>query len=206
MIKNLFIPLVLAWCIMLTGCGNKHIDNEALEDEFENAPEWVLIGHEKGIFSAVGSARIGKSGMQFAKTAALAQARNELARQLSVKVESLVNNFVLQTGLEVELTDHLGYEAHDPVCRGSGNTRNGYTPKTVTTEIGPVELRVPRDRTGTFEPVTVLNHQRRLDGLSGNVISLYAKRLTTAGVSAPGKLTRASPTLTAASSGPPVEV
>ena len=86
---------------------------------------------------------------------------------------------VLQRGLEVELTDHLGYEPHDPVGRGSGNTRNGYTPKTVTTEIGPVELAVPRDRDGSFTPVTVPKHQRRLDGLSGNVISLYAKGLTT---------------------------
>src|SRR5688572_6719622 len=53
---------------------------------------------------------------------------------------------VLQTGLEVETTDHLGYERHDPAGRGSGNSRNGSHPKTVTTEIGQVELRVPRDR------------------------------------------------------------
>jgi transposase-like protein len=86
---------------------------------------------------------------------------------------------VLQTGLEVELADHLGYEAYDPAGRGSGNSRNGSYPKTVTTEIGEVELRVPRDRNGTFEPVTVPKYERRLDGLSGNVISLYAKGMTT---------------------------
>lgn len=91
---------------------------------------------------------------------------------------------VLQTGLEVEMTEHLGYEAHDPDGRGSGNSRNGYTPKTVTTEIGQVDLSVPRDRRGTFEPVTVPKHQRRLDGLSGNVISLYAKGLTTGEIQA----------------------
>ena len=91
---------------------------------------------------------------------------------------------VLQTGLEVEMTQHLGYEAHDPAGRGSGNTRNGYSPKRVTTEIGPVELRVPRDRAGTFSPVTIPKHQRRLDGLSGNVISLYAKGLTTGEIQA----------------------
>src|SRR4051794_29083174 len=62
---------------------------------------------------------------------------------------------VLQTGREVELAHHLGYEPYDPAGRGSGNSRNGSTPKTVTTEIGEVELRVPRDRNGTFEPVTV---------------------------------------------------
>jgi putative transposase len=86
---------------------------------------------------------------------------------------------VLQTGLEVEMADHLGYGPYDPAGRGSGNSRNGGYDKTVTTEIGEVELRVPRDRQGTFAPVTVPKYQRRLDGLSGNVISLYAKGLTT---------------------------
>lgn len=91
---------------------------------------------------------------------------------------------VLQTGLEVELSEHLGYEAYDPAGRGSGNSRNGSYPKTVATEIGEVELRVPRDRNGTFEPVTVPKHARRLDGLNGNVISLYAKGLTTGDIQA----------------------
>lgn len=91
---------------------------------------------------------------------------------------------VLQTGLEVEMTSHLGYEPHAAEGRGSGNSRNGHTPKTVTTEVGQVELAVPRDRAGTFEPVTVPKHQRRLDGLSGNVISLYAKGLTTGEIQA----------------------
>jgi putative transposase len=91
---------------------------------------------------------------------------------------------VLQTGLEVELADHLGYEPYDPAGRGSGNSRNGSYPKTVTTEIGEVDLRVPRDRNGTFEPVTVPKFERRLDGLSGNVISLYAKGMTTGDIQA----------------------
>ena len=86
---------------------------------------------------------------------------------------------VLQTGLEVELTDYLGYEPHDPAGRGSGNSRNGTSRKTVTTDVGDVELAIPRDRNGTFEPQTVPKHQRRLDGLTGNVISLYAKGMTT---------------------------
>ncbi len=68
---------------------------------------------------------------------------------------------VLQTGLEVEMTEHLGYERHAPEGRGSGNSRNGTTPKRVTTEIGEVDLRVPRDRAGTFEPATVPKHRRR---------------------------------------------
>jgi putative transposase len=91
---------------------------------------------------------------------------------------------VLQTGLEVEMADHLGYERHDPAGRGSGNSRNGVYPKTVTTEIGDVELAMPRDRNASFEPVTVPKGARRLDGLSGNVISLYAKGLTTGDIQA----------------------
>ncbi len=91
---------------------------------------------------------------------------------------------VLQTGLEVEMSQHLGYDRHAVEGRGSGNSRNGTTPKTVTTEIGQVRLDVPRDRAGTFDPVTVPKHQRRLEGLSGNVISLYAKGLTTGEIQA----------------------
>lgn len=59
---------------------------------------------------------------------------------------------VLQAGLDVEMAEHLGYEPYESVGRGSGNSRNGSYPKTVKTDIGPVELRVPRDREGTFEP------------------------------------------------------
>src|SRR3954469_4255444 len=91
---------------------------------------------------------------------------------------------VLQTGLEVELSDHLGYEPHAVEGRGSGNSRNGSYPKTVTTDVGPVELRVPRDRNATFDPVTVPKGQRRLDGLNANVISLYAKGMTTGDIQA----------------------
>ena len=86
---------------------------------------------------------------------------------------------VLQTGLEVEMADHLGYGPHERAGRGSGNSRNGAYDKTVVTEIGEVGLRIPRDRQGTFEPTVVPKYQRRLDGLAGNVISLYAKGLTT---------------------------
>src|SRR6478672_3270907 len=77
---------------------------------------------------------------------------------------------VLQRGLEVEMADHLGYEPHAVAGRGSGNSRNGSYPKTVTTEIGKVNLRVPRDRNASFDPVTVPKGERRLDGLAANVI------------------------------------
>jgi transposase-like protein len=86
---------------------------------------------------------------------------------------------VLETGLAAELTDHLGYEPHALEGRGSGNSRNGSFAKTVTTEIGEVPIRVPRDRNGTFDPKLVPHGTRRLDGLEAQVISLYASGLTT---------------------------
>ena len=85
---------------------------------------------------------------------------------------------VLETGLNAELTEHLGYERHARDGGGT-NARNGSFPKTLTTEIGEVPIRVPRDRDGTFEPVLVPHGQRRLDGLEAQVISLYANGLTT---------------------------
>ena len=68
---------------------------------------------------------------------------------------------VLERGLAAELTGHLGYEKGDPAGRGSANSRNGTTPKTLATEIGPVPLSVPRDRDGSFEPRLVPKGSRR---------------------------------------------
>src|SRR6476646_8522115 len=92
---------------------------------------------------------------------------------------------VLETALNEELTEHLGYDKHDPAGRDSGNIRNGTRPKTVLTEAsGHVEIDVPRDRAGTFEPQIVRKRQRRLNGVDEMVISLYAKGLTTGEISA----------------------
>ena len=82
------------------------------------------------------------------------------------------------------MAGHLGCERHAVEGRGSGNSRNGFASRRAATEIGEVDLRVPRDRAGTFEPVAVPKHCRRLEGLSGNVISLYAKGLTTGEIQA----------------------
>src|SRR5579872_6322875 len=71
---------------------------------------------------------------------------------------------LMERMLEAEMTEHLGFERNAAEGRGSGNSRNGHTSKTVTTESGPVELRIPRDRAGTFEPVLVPKHVRRLEG------------------------------------------
>jgi putative transposase len=85
---------------------------------------------------------------------------------------------VLEAGLAVELTDHLGYEKHDRVGHGSGNSRNGSTPKRLGTEIGDIELATPRDRNGVFEPRLVPKGQRRVGGLSDMIISLYSGGMT----------------------------
>jgi putative transposase len=85
---------------------------------------------------------------------------------------------VLERGLDAELTDHLGYERGDPAGRGSPNSRNGTTPKTVASEVGPLPLEVPRDRASSFEPRLVPKGERRLAGLDDMIISLYAGGMT----------------------------
>lgn len=85
---------------------------------------------------------------------------------------------VLERALVEELTDHLGYEVGDQAGQGSGNSRNGYTPKTLLTEAGAVGLDVPRDRNGTHEPKIVRKGQRRLDGIDKIVIGLYGHGMT----------------------------
>jgi putative transposase len=85
---------------------------------------------------------------------------------------------VLERGLQAELSDHLGYEKGDPAGRGSPNSRNGSTPKTLLTDVGDVPLSVPRDRAATFEPRLVAKGQRRAGGLDEMIISLYAGGMT----------------------------
>ncbi|WP_414988684.1 IS256 family transposase [Aeromicrobium sp.] len=89
---------------------------------------------------------------------------------------------VLETSLEAEMTEHLGYEKH--AVSASDNARNGTRSKTVLTEVGPVQIEVPRDRDGSFEPKIVKKRQRRLDGIDEIVLSLTARGLTTGEVAA----------------------
>ena len=91
---------------------------------------------------------------------------------------------LVESALEGELTDHLGYDRHDAAGRDGGNSRNGHRAKTVLTEVGPVDIEVPRDRDGSFEPKIVAKRQRRLSGVDELVISLSAKGLTTGEVQA----------------------
>src|SRR5918912_54469 len=86
---------------------------------------------------------------------------------------------VLETALEAEMTEHLGYDKHDPMGRNGGNSRNGTRTKTVVTEIGPVDIEVPRDRQSSFAPAIVRKRQRRLAGVDEIVLSLTARGLTT---------------------------
>lgn len=89
---------------------------------------------------------------------------------------------ILESALEGEITDHLGHEKHERA--GTGNTRNGTRAKTVVTEVGPVEIEVPRDREGSFEPQIVRKRQRRLTGVDEMVLSLSARGLTHGEISA----------------------
>ena len=91
---------------------------------------------------------------------------------------SQVTKAVLERALAEEMTGHLGYEKHDPVGRGSGNSRNGTTGKTLLTDVGAVDLAVPRDRNGSFEPQIVRKGQTRLEGFNDRIIALYARGMT----------------------------
>ena len=86
--------------------------------------------------------------------------------------------------MEVELTDHLGYEPHQEPPGGAGNTRNGSTPKTLITEQGEVRINTPRDRAGTFEPQIVRKRQRRFEGFDDKILALYSRGLSTRDIEA----------------------
>ncbi|MGH3849194.1 MAG: IS256 family transposase, partial [Pseudonocardiaceae bacterium] len=97
-------------------------------------------------------------------------------------VDGLLNRMtraVLERALETEMTHELGYERGDPSGAGSGNSRNGYSQKTVSTPNGPVTLSVPRDRNGAFEPKIVPKRARRLGQIDEMILSLYARGMTT---------------------------
>ena len=91
---------------------------------------------------------------------------------------------VVERALEVEITDHLGYEPHREPPGGAGNTRNGSTSKTLQTEHGPVEVRTPRDRAGSFEPRLVKKRQRRFEGFDEKILALYARGMSTRDIEA----------------------
>jgi len=115
--------------------------------------------------------------------------REELKKLLKTKgVKSLddfnafmrdISKEVVETILDGELTDHLGYEKHDQKSKTTDNTRNGFTPKTLKSKYGEIDLEVPRDRKSEFEPQVIKKRQKDISGLEEKIISLYAKGMTT---------------------------
>jgi putative transposase len=91
---------------------------------------------------------------------------------------------LVERAMEVELTDHLGYEPHREPPGGTGNTRNGSTRKRLATEHGPVEIQAPRDRDGSFEPKIVRKRQRRFEGFDEKILALYSRGLSVRDVQA----------------------
>lgn len=85
----------------------------------------------------------------------------------------------VEAALGAELDEHLGYDKHDPAGRGSGNSRNGSTPKRLKGQHGEVEITSPRDRAGTFDPQFVRKGQTRLTQMDDQILALYAKGLST---------------------------
>ena len=86
---------------------------------------------------------------------------------------------LLERAMAAEMTEHVGYEKHDAAGNNSGNSRNGTSAKTIKGSFGTMPLEIPRDRNGTFEPQIIEKHQTRFTGFDENIISLYARGLST---------------------------
>ena len=96
---------------------------------------------------------------------------NGLLKQLTKRL--------LERAMSAEMTEHVGYEKHDVAGNNSGNSRNGKSAKTIKGTFGEMALELPRDRNGTFEPQIIEKHQTRFTGFDENIISLYARGLST---------------------------
>ena len=108
-----------------------------------------------------------------------------------LKNESDLNDFskallkaTVEKALQGELDHHLGYTKNDPSGNGTGNSRNGSTPKTLKSDHGELDISVPRDRDGSFEPSLIKKGQRRLTGMDDQILTLYAKGMTTRDIAA----------------------
>ncbi|GJK89681.1 hypothetical protein SM87_03055 [Klebsiella pneumoniae] len=112
---------------------------------------------------------------------------NELAKNIKTpddlnQFDRLLKKISVEAVLNAELTHHLGYDKNQP--KPATNARNGYTKKTVITGDGPLEFRTPRDRDGSFEPQLVKKNQTRFTGMNNQILSLYAKGMTTREIAA----------------------
>ncbi|MBC8954571.1 transposase [Xenorhabdus sp. PB62.4] len=88
-----------------------------------------------------------------------------------------LKKLTVETALKAELATHLGHEKHQP--KSGSNTRNGYSSKTLLTEDVALELQIPRDRESTFEPQLIRKNQTRITGIDKQILTLYAKGMTT---------------------------
>ena len=143
------------------------VEQSVIKSQAEEMPSGLDALDEQLLDQLVGQAK--ERGVKLAGEGGLLQA---LTKRL------------LESALEGEITDHLGYAKHDADGDNSGNSRNGRRAKTVLTDIGPVEIEVPRDRAGSFEPQIVKKRQRRLTGVDEMVLSLSARGLTHGEISA----------------------
>ena len=106
---------------------------------------------------------------EFVKNLKTAADLNEFSKALK--------KLTVETALNAELTEHLGHERHQASV--TGNARNGYSKKQLLTSDGEFELNTPRDRDGTFEPQLIKKHQTRITSMDSQILSLYAKGMTT---------------------------
>ncbi|GAB2465682.1 hypothetical protein GCM10007967_19930 [Xylanimonas ulmi] len=125
---------------------------------------------------------------QLDKTMIAALVREAQANGMGINGENgllaQLTKLVLESALEGEITAHLGNETHEKGASADGNARNGIRAKTVLTKGGPVQIEVPRDRAGTFEPAVVKKLQRRLGTIEDIVLSLSARGMTHGDISA----------------------
>ncbi len=105
----------------------------------------------------------------------------ELAKGLKTpedlnQMTAIFKKFMIETALNTELSEHLGYEKHQP--KKGSNARNGFSSKTVLTQDGQLALDIPRDRDGSFKPQIIKQHQTRITSMDDQILSLYAKGMT----------------------------
>lgn len=114
--------------------------------------------------------------------------KNRLAAELAKECNSMddIHNMLkdlfkdtIQKVLEAEMDVHLGYEKHDPTGDHSGNSRNGYSKKTVQTQMGRTELKIPRDRNAEFEPQIIKKYETTANEVEEQIIAMYAKGMST---------------------------
>ncbi len=123
-----------------------------------------------------------KELMAFAKAAA----KNIKTQEDLSQFQQMLTKVTVEAALNAELDEHLGFDRHEQ--SETDNNRNGYTSKTIRTEVGQFELDTPRDRAGSFEPKLVKKHQRRFTSMDDKIIFLYAQGMTSASGSAQSPL------------------